>query len=162
MLKLQTYSSLFLLLLVALPLVYVTALQIHEISNRHQMMERLEKEVLQSISIPTQELIWVKKGKEVLIGKKRFDVKNIVVKNKIAIIIGLFDEEEEAIVKKMNKQHSSQETALLKLWFPIFKNIYKEPTTVTPVSFLKNKYRIYPHLKLPATLLHIITPPPKT
>ena len=59
MLKLQTYSSLFLLLLVALPLVYVTALQIHEISNRHQMMERLEKEVLQSISIPTQELIWV-------------------------------------------------------------------------------------------------------
>ncbi len=159
--KQKTYSSFFLLLLVALPLVYVTTLQVSEIINRHQMMERLEEEALQTISIPLQELIWVKKGKEILVGNKRFDVKEIVLKKNMAVVTGLFDEEEEALVKKLNKQHSSQQTALLKIWFPVFKSSLKEPNDVAPMSWLKNEYQIYYCLKLPTTLLQITTPPPK-
>lgn len=159
--KLKTFSSLFLLLLVALPLVYVTNLQVSEIINRHQMMERLEEDALQTISIPMQELIWVKKGKEILVNNKRYDVKKIVFKNNMAFVTGLFDEEEDAILKKMNKQHSSQQTALLKIWFPVFKILLKEPIAVTPINWLKNEYQIYCSLKLPTTLLQVITPPPK-
>ena len=159
--KLKTYSSLFLLLLVALPLLYVTMLQVSEIINRHQMMERLEEEALQTISIPLHELIWLKKGKEILIGNKRFDVKEIVLKKNMAVVTGLFDDEEEALVKKMNKQHSSQQTALLKIWFPVFKSLPREPNTVAPMSWLKNEYQIYCSYKLPTTLLQVITPPPK-
>ncbi len=159
--KLKTYSSLFLLLLVALPLVYITILQVQEQINRHQMMERLEEEALQTISIPVQKLIWVKRGKEILVGDKRFDVKEIIFKNNLAIVTGLFDEEEEAIMKKMNRHHSSQQIAMFKIWFPVFQNVHREPNTVIPVRWLKNKYLIDCKLTLPTTLLHVITPPPK-
>lgn len=125
------------------------------------MMERLEEEALQTISFPLQELIWLKKGKEILIGNKRFDVKEIVFKNNLAFVTGLFDDEEVAIMKKMNRQHSSQQTALLKIWFPVFQSLHRESNTVTPVSWLKKEYRAYCNLILPTTLLQVITPPPK-
>lgn len=125
------------------------------------MIERLEEEALQTISIPLQELIWLKKGKEILISNKRFDVKEIALKKNMAFVSGLFDDEEEALVKKINKQHSSQQTVLLKIWFPVFKSLPRELNTVTPMSWLKNEYQIYCSLKLPSTLLQVITPPPK-
>ena len=44
---------------------------------RITMMEKMEKDELQTISIPTDQIKWFKKNRELMIDGKMFDVKSI-------------------------------------------------------------------------------------
>jgi hypothetical protein len=80
--------------------------------NAHLMEEKLEQSSLQTIYVSANKLIWLKKGKEVLINGKLFDIKSSENNNGEIKLTGLFDTAEDAIVKKIaalenNKNNSS-------------------------------------------------------
>jgi hypothetical protein len=68
------------------------------------MKEKLEKEMLVSLTIDSRELHWVKKGKEILIDGRMFDIKTFHFDGKAYKINGLFDDDETALDKKLEEQ----------------------------------------------------------
>lgn len=124
LLRTKILSVLFLLIF-AVPMLctvaYLAAVKI----NTHEMQEKLEKSSLQKVSVNPNELVWVKKGKEVLINGKLFDVKSAEIINGKTQLTGLFDTTEDEIVKKISALESSKNDAsspvysmLIKLFCP--------------------------------------------
>ncbi|MCX8019383.1 MAG: hypothetical protein N2747_02680 [Chitinophagaceae bacterium] len=71
--------------------------------------EKLEKENIQTITVSQNDLIWIKKNKEAIIGGRFFDVKEIVYSDNNSIRLkGLFDDEETEWHKQLmkNEDHS--------------------------------------------------------
>jgi len=69
---------------------------------KHAMEERLEKEKLITLTISIDNLIWHKKGKEIIVDKKMFDVKSIQYNVDGSVTVsGLFDHEEKALHEKL-------------------------------------------------------------
>jgi hypothetical protein len=64
---------------------------------RITMLEKIEKDALQVISIPTDQIRWYKKNHELMIGGKMFDVKSIRQQGDTSIITGLFDDDDTAL-----------------------------------------------------------------
>lgn len=90
-----------LLLIVAVPLFFSAAFIIKQKHVQYQMREKLEQASLQTITVPSTEIIWVKKDKEVIINGKLFDVKSISIAGNNTTIKGLFDDVEERLLAKL-------------------------------------------------------------
>lgn len=75
------------------------------------MKEKLEKEMLVSLTIDGKELQWVKKGKEILVGGRMFDIKTIHFDGKKYKITGLFDDDETALDKKLEEQQKKESSS---------------------------------------------------
>jgi hypothetical protein len=61
------------------------------------MEEKLEKQYIQTIRVPVNEIQWYKKNKEIIISGKLFDIKSVTIKNQVALFKGIFDEKETII-----------------------------------------------------------------
>ena len=72
----------------------------------HQMETALEREHLETITLKTTNITWLKAGKEILIGNKPFDVKKIHAVADKSIITGLYDYKEKALKEKLGKLNS--------------------------------------------------------
>jgi len=92
-----------LLLITSLPGLLFLLFQARQIYVKHEMEEKLEKSSLQLIKLPTASLVWQENGDEALIDGKLFDVKSVHYENEFAILLGLFDEEETKLKKKIEK-----------------------------------------------------------
>ena len=57
------------------------------------MFEKMEKENIQSISLPADKINWYKKNRELIIDGKMFDVKSIEKQGDEYVITGLFDDD---------------------------------------------------------------------
>ena len=62
------------------------------------MADKLEKEHLQTFTIKTTSVIWLKKNKELLLNGEPFDVKTISLHGNYIIVSGLFDHDEKRVV----------------------------------------------------------------
>ena len=84
---------------------------------RITMLEKMEKDELQTISMPTDQIQWYKKNHELMIDGKMFDVKSIHQVGDSSIITGLFDEEDtelhEALAGMHEQKNKGQNNSLL-------------------------------------------------
>ena len=99
-----------LLLVVVLPLVFITLLQGRQWYVQHQVKEKMERASLHTVFIKQDEIRWIKPGKELRIQGKLFDVKHLVVRHDGLQVTGLYDEEEEAIEALLSRQHGSSKS----------------------------------------------------
>ena len=66
----------FLLLLLAIPVLFSVTILLHQKILHYQREERMSKEMLLTITVSSHDIFWVKKGKEILFDGKLFDVKS--------------------------------------------------------------------------------------
>ncbi len=165
-LKKQT-TALGLLLLVTLPLFLSVGIFIKQKTLQHNRTQRFDTEVLQTISISSEKIIWVKAEKEILVNGKLFDVQSLkTVDNKI-ILTGFYDNKEDKLVKSISdlvekKQESNSPLNDLAITFLI----YPKHNQITTFSFQNNwqiiscQFPVYAEvifsMSYPAT-----APPPK-
>ena len=64
-----------------MPLLFSFYFIIHQKVIHHRMEEKLERSFLQTIKLKKEDLVWVKKGKEILVGNHLFDIKSIAEKH---------------------------------------------------------------------------------
>lgn len=129
------------------------------------MKERMEKQLLQTITLINSEIQWVKKGKEIRVQGKMFDIKSIEYKNGITIFHGLYDEEETLLNKHFNegwKKNMAQQNQLLMQFFQSLQVFYY-PASTAIFSTTENPNHLvsYSFPALPSQFKLILTPPPQ-
>lgn len=91
-----------LLLLMAMPLFFSVMLLLKQADIQKKRLERFESGILQTISLQTEKVLWIKPGKEILIEGKLFDVKYYHVQAGHILLTGLFDTKEDHLVNQLN------------------------------------------------------------
>ncbi|MEP7255630.1 MAG: hypothetical protein ABI666_07620 [Ferruginibacter sp.] len=95
-----------------------------------QRKERLETELLQTITTSSEKIYWVNLGKEVLIEGELFDVKSFKTQGEKIFLTGIFDKEEDNLLREMDnftQQKNEPNNPINQLAFKfIFAPVYKE------------------------------------
>jgi len=111
------------MLLAASPYFYFFIHGAEQKAAKHEMEERLEEGILQTIAIPVNEIKWAEKGKEAWLNDRLFDIKSMRLSGDQFILTGLYDDEEtvlvEDLIRNQQKQNAS-ENKLMAGFFQLF------------------------------------------
>lgn len=94
---------------ILVPVVTPVCLQIKQLYLQHEMLEKMEKTALTSIRVKSDNIQWIKPGKECMIAGEMFDVKQIKQEGNVLVLTGLFDEQEQQIRKQLQAQTKQQQ-----------------------------------------------------
>lgn len=153
-----------LLLLTAVPLIYILTFKVQQQHIRHKMKEKLEAAVLHKVSIPEHQVHWMKEGKEIKVSGKMFDIKSFELKNGVYVFTGLFDDEETELREQLQKeqQNNSTNSKQLTKLFQLLKTFYNDsqhelffPNTNSGSEIIKDNSALL------SQYITIITPPPR-
>jgi hypothetical protein len=97
-------GSALLFMLLILPLAFILFLQGWQLYLTYSAKERLEEQLLETIIIRKDQFRWQKKGKEISIDGKMFDVKSFITKEDKIIVTGIYDYQETAINSMLAQQ----------------------------------------------------------
>ena len=146
------------------PVLFTAFFVLKQRQIRHRMKEQMEIQQLHTILLASDEVVWVKAGKEILLDGKLFDIKLTEQKNGIITFQGLFDEEETYLIarQQMNQEEESNDnTKILASFFGLFE-ISPENNNSVFVVYTKNKQRFPCYTSsLSAVFSSVITPPPR-
>jgi hypothetical protein len=153
-------------LLGAFPLLFILFSGFKQQQIRHRMKERLEQEILQTITIAASDVQWVNEGKEILINGRMFDVKTLQHNDdKTIMFTGLFDEEETALVKAVKTSQENDNNNTGKLLVKLFQLTNSTNNNLFADIFLPplliNNFIPAPEQHLPSEFLGILSPPPR-
>jgi hypothetical protein len=95
-------------LIVAIPLCSIVLFEFQKHELFRQLEHRFSNKQLIQLSIPVNQLSWVKENKELIIEGQMFDVKQMVIKQGMATITGFFDKEEDQVNELLSKSLSHQ------------------------------------------------------
>jgi hypothetical protein len=127
--------------------------------------EKMETETLQSIAIAKTDIVWLKTGKEVLVGDQLFDVKHAESRNDSLFLTGYFDAEETELLSEFKKYTEGDnndsplnKSALKFLFSPVFNGHYQ---IVYDAGWLavSNQYAAFAESLPPSPSLSFIHPP---
>lgn len=126
----QKITACSLVLLFAIPLLYTVVLTVQQKVIQINSRLKLQSATTINITISKKEVSWVKKGKEVLINGKYFDVSRCQDIGDHYVLTGYYDKKEDKLVARIKKVFLQQSHAenpvnqvVLKfLFFPIFYN----------------------------------------
>ncbi len=153
-----------LLLLAALPLVYILVTRIQQQTIRNRMKERLEAQVLHKVSIPADKIHWIKQGKEIMLNGRMFDIRSVKFQSGEYVISGLYDEEETVLLAQLQKdqQNNTDHSKQLIQIFQLLQTIYHDPQEefVLPVNETGSLF-ITVTTPLSSQFISIFTPPPQ-
>jgi len=129
------------------------------------MKHRMEEQSLHTVVLADQDINWVKKDKEILVGDKLFDIEFIQHANGSTTFYGLYDEEETHLKSLFNenwkKNMAGQNKILIQFFQLLQGNFYDQPDAGVLVA---DKL---PYIKTPASpkiinpFRSILTPPPQ-
>jgi hypothetical protein len=159
-------ATIFLLVLALAPVFYVLAVHTRQYTIRQRMKHELEEKMLHTITLKSSEIHWIREGKEIAIEKKLFDVKSIAYKeNGMAVLTGLFDEEETDLVQQLQKnqkENNSQGSKQLAQLFQLMLVMPEFPHENNSLSILLSSTR-FPVIESDpvAAFKTIPTPPPQ-
>lgn len=159
--KLFTYL---LLLLAAFPIIYILIFKFQQQSIRLKMEERLETSVLHTICIPENQVQWMKKGKEIKVDGKMFDIKSFHIQDGVYVFTGLYDDEETALRDKLEyeQEKNSQNSKQLSQLFQLLQSFYNDPQHDIFFPDAKSGSDIIKNNSALLTrFISIITPPPR-
>ncbi len=130
---------------------------------RYEMKEKLEKEFLHTITVPKDEVTWVKYNKEIIVGDKLFDVKSFSEKNGLYFFIGLFDAEETALNNLLEKDTDDKnENELLGQLFQCLQSPCINVSFAQVIIAGQNNTCSFPILlDISIPFINIPTPPPQ-
>jgi hypothetical protein len=132
---------------------------------RHEMKERLERQMLHTITVSTADVVWVKYKKEIRIHDKMFDIESLTIENDQYIFTGLYDEEETALnnyLEKNTRQKNEREYQVLSSLFQLLQSMYPENFDEILASAAISKAYcplIFQYITPP--FINILTPPPQ-
>lgn len=148
-----------------IPLLFVIFFAIKQQVIRHQMKERMEEQVLHTITLSDNQVHWAKEGKEIWLQGKLFDIKSTEHKNGMTTFQGLYDEEETSLTQNFNqawKKNSSEQNQLLAQIFQCLNSIYFKPAADIPVlPESQHNLSFFPSPRLLTQFRTILTPPPQ-
>jgi hypothetical protein len=147
-----------------MPVLFSLYFTIQRKKIRHESKERLEVSMLQTIRLKKDDFTWEKKGKEIRIGKKFFDVKSIKEENGICIITGLYDEQEDLLHEQLQNSQQEQDNPsqnkLCNFFFHFYYSIPSSEDSETAIRLSKTSYLNYFSLLLPSPYGETLSPPP--
>jgi RNA processing factor Prp31 len=154
-------------LLSTFPLLITVAFIIQSQYIQHQMKEALEYRQLTKITLAAKDLKWHKKGKEIIVNRHFFDVKEIIVISAGLIeVTGLYDYQEQALHKEvegyMHQQNKSgKRQASFIQWLVCLYDNCSSTINILSVKPISLTHFPFHKLLLPETYLKIVSPPPK-
>jgi hypothetical protein len=151
----KKFIGLMLLIVLAAPVLFYVSYFIQQKIVQAQMKEALEQKMLQTITLKSADVKWIKPNKEILIQGELFDIKNYKTIGDKIIFTGLYDKAETKLaldfaknLKKKNNQNNAEN--ILKIYFSatIIPNLqytfYKLPITKTTfASIIANTTKGY-------------------
>ena len=129
------------------------------------MKERLEQQMLQTVTVSKADVVWVKYKKEIRIHDKMFDIESFTIHNDQYIFTGLYDEEETALnnyLEKNTEQKDKRESQVLSSLFQLLQSIY--PENFDEILFYPTISKAYCPLilhRISSPFISILTPPPQ-
>lgn len=155
------------LFLVAVPLLYSTVMLVQQKIIHHQRIERLEKTLLQTITISKDEIIWVKANKEILVNGKYFDIKLFKSHGNSIELIGYFDTKEDLLVKQLKGLMKSNDDMSpfnqLTVKFFLSQIYLLQPSIILENNWLQISRLYFTHDEKASNFPHrLTTPPPKS
>ena len=162
----KTIAGIPIILIVLLPCLYCLYFQVKQHLIREEMREKLERENLQTITVPVNEFRWYEEDREIVVDGTMFDVKTIVRRGDHYIITGLFDEAETELHITMGKlQQRKGEGPNPKLLTVVFSETFTPPSLndalVTTYDIGLSSHNMITDEQLYNTILSILTPPPR-
>ncbi|HUQ97104.1 MAG TPA: hypothetical protein VM010_05535 [Chitinophagaceae bacterium] len=162
--KLRRIISVFFGLLLALPLLYLTGLQVKQAYIKYSLEERMEAHLLKTLFIPKQD--WQRiNSREIIIDGKLFDLKSVREKGDGYLVTGVFDEEETAVVQQLDKTCKGQTTKNAALFNEAFRLLqqffYQAADEPLPMMVLRKKLFQNPISDLPQLHKPVLLPPPQ-
>lgn len=153
-------NVLFFLILISLPFLFIIVQQARQWLIQDAAKHRLEEQTLHTVLVENIE--WVKKGKEIRVNGKLFDVKYIEKLNGHLRVTGLFDYEESAIENYLQRQsEGTQNTSLINFLFWT-QSLFCISWWFFALLFFKRKqsFFITAQKKYANPFFLILTPPP--
>ncbi len=165
--RLRKISAFGLLLLLAIPLFFSVALLVKQKLVQHLREERFDTELLETVVVSPGEFYWVKKGKEVIIGDKLFDVKSYKTEGNKILLTGFFDVKESSLVQHIkelaeqdDKSSNPFNLQVIKLLLSCAHTNEPEVTYKGYWEFISKQYYLFDE-KIPVSSLQLISPPPR-
>lgn len=137
-----------LLLIVTTPLFFSAFFLVKKKIIQREMEEKLEVASLQTITVSVSDFVWLKKGKEILVNGKMFDVKSHQINGGKITFTGLYDDKEKELAATVKNAFTTKkdsnapfgQTAIKLLFQPLFTQSfsfsfqlpYKNNTVVFP------------------------------
>ena len=164
--KRQT-TALGLLLLAALPVLISVGFSVKQSIIHRQREKRFEQEILQTITVSSKEVIWLKAGKEILHDGKMFDVKSFKNNGTNLELTGFYDQKEDKLVKEIKgfvqqKEDSGSKANYLVVKF-LFSPKYNDVSIFTIENnwqLIKRQFPVYAEINIEASY-PTAAPPPK-
>lgn len=153
------------LLMVAIPLFLSVKFILEENLIQQEVEEKMNSFVLQSVNIGKTDIAWVRNGKEILIGDKYFDVRDIETSGDVLILTGYFDTEETNLLAAFTNytEHQNRGNPLNELAFKfLFSTVYNSYYAIvydTTLHAISNKYYSFDEMLPAAPTLPFVQPP---
>jgi len=156
-------GSILFILLGCMPLLFILAFHVKQYDIRHRMKEKLENQLLQTIVIPEEDVIWVE-GHEIWVNDRMFDIKSKKLENGIYTFMGLYDDEETALMKNTKDQRGkdNEENKLLTQFLKCIYTVFYSVRAETRDPGCQHEYELSFYTAMPVTQFReILTPPPQ-
>ena len=158
-------SASVLLLASSIPFALVFFFHIKQQTVRYEMKERLEEQILQTITLSEADVHWVKKNKEILVNGKMFDVKSYHVENNLYKFTGLYDDEEteltEHLENNFNKNNENGSWLISNL-FQWLQSVYSNDNDGMLLTLMQEQLNLpFININLTSPYRTILTPPPQ-
>ncbi|HRI23693.1 MAG TPA: hypothetical protein PLZ45_03400 [Ferruginibacter sp.] len=155
------------LLLVLMPLFFSAGIMLKQKVMQLHRRARFEKESLEIIVLPAEKIHWIKRGKELIVDGKLFDVKSFSTQNGTTSFTGFFDGEEDELVDRLGdateqKKEAGNPVSQLSIKF-LFSPVYSEPLAVSflnPWHTVTTGYHFYTEITS-AGVRPLDIPPPR-
>ena len=155
-----------LLLLLALPLFFSLLVLVKQQIAQSQRNEKFSKKILQTITVSTSAIYWVKPEKEILFNGKLFDVKSYSKIGSSISLTGFFDHKEDKLVQQivklaLQKNQSGSplgQPAIKFLFFPAYA-VKHEINAELNWKFILHPYHQYDEM-IPVAPCRLPTHPP--
>lgn len=153
----------FFLSVLAVPVCWFFIMQVRQLKVQDEMIEKLEKECLETIRVLPGQVQWYIQNKEIIVNNRLFDVKEFTIVQGVYVFKGLFDTKETAIKKAVSDANNSDPGNKLASRFFHFDNIhlsYQVLLVGIPFTLIVSHYQTTTNL-LQSVSPEQIAPPPK-
>lgn len=163
---LKKIFTFFLLAMLLAPLSYTFIFQARQTRVQQKMKIKLQGNMLHTLVMAKEDLLWVKPEKEILVGEKMFDIKTIEYRTDGTVYItGLFDHEESFLYAQLKKSRNEENNRNNQQLVHLFQLLQAAPDnhpqqySFTVPSSVQRP--LYSENRLPSPFQSILTPPPQ-
>jgi hypothetical protein len=157
-------TSLLFILVMSVPLLFPVYFMAKQRSLRQEAKEKMKTALLQTIRIPKEQLVWVKKNKEIRFKNHLFDIKTLTDKGSCYEATGIYDTQEDLLHAQLRQLQQEQNKAKGKAFAAVFfQLLYREEKPI-PFSAVYKLIRLSFHSMEPhffsSPYIEQLKPPP--